>query len=133
MAESYGELVVELHRSHAENYDVELWVSDPGSAGEIAPVRGQAAISIPTLAKLNQKPAEYGQMLTDQLLQGKEVRDFYVFHRRAFATREMGLRVRLLIGSGVPELQSLPGSCWWTPRQAIRWRCRNEPRSPATC
>ena len=70
-------------------------------------MRGQAAISIPTLAKLNQKPAEYGQMLTDQLLQGKEVRDFYVFNRRAFATREMGLRVRLLIGSGVPELQSL--------------------------
>ncbi len=107
MAESYGELVIELHRSHAENYDVELWVSDSGSAGETAPVRGQASISLPALARLNQKPAEYGKELTATLLEGKEVRDFYVFHRRAFATREMGLRVRLLIGSGVPELQCL--------------------------
>ena len=70
-------------------------------------MRGQAAISIPTLAKLNQKPAEYGQMLTDQLLQGKEVRDFYLLHRKAFASREMGLRVHEVPGSGVPELQSL--------------------------
>ena len=41
LAESYGKLVIELHRWHAENYDVELWVSDPGSGGELAPVRGQ--------------------------------------------------------------------------------------------
>ena len=92
LAESNGELVIELHRWHAENYDVELRVSDPGAGGELAPVRGQARIAIPALARLNQQLAEYGLLLTDQLLQGEEVRGFYILHRRAFAAREMGVR-----------------------------------------
>jgi len=57
----YGEMEVGLHRSQPDSYDVELRVTDPGTAGEVAPARGQARISLDELLVLEDSAADYGR------------------------------------------------------------------------
>ncbi len=104
---TYGEIEIGLHRSQTETYEVELCVSDPGSAGEVAPARGHAPISIADLLPLAHDPAQYGRTLSAQLLSDPSIREFYVRNKTAFDSLGMLLRVRLLIGTGAPELHAL--------------------------
>lgn len=103
----YGEIEVGLHRSHPEAYDVELRVTDPGTAGEVAPARGQARISHEDLSELQYRAADYGQRLSDQLFNDREIREFYLKNQSAFDSRGLMLRLRILIGPSAPELHGL--------------------------
>lgn len=87
-------------------------VSDPDSAAEVAPARGEAPVSIERLSALAEdlseySPAKYGQLLCAQLLADAQVREFFLRNKTSFESRGLALRVRLLIGPGAPELQAL--------------------------
>jgi len=103
----YGEMEVGLHRSQPDAYDVELRVADPGTAGEVAPARGQARISLDELLVLEDSAADYGRALSDQVFKDPQIREFYLKNRASFDSRGLMQRLRILIGHSVPELHSL--------------------------
>jgi len=103
----YGEMEVGLHRSQPDSYDVELRVADPGTAGEVAPARGQARISLDELLVLEDSAADYGRALSDQVFKDPQIREFYLKNRASFDSRGLMQRLRILIGHSVPELHSL--------------------------
>ncbi len=103
----YGEIEVGLHRSYPDAYGVELRVTDPGTAGEVAPARGQSRISLEALSALQHSAADYGRVLSDQLFQDPEIREFYLKNRAALDSRGLMLRLRILIGPSAPELHSV--------------------------
>jgi len=114
---AYGEIEVVLDRSQPESYEVELRVIDPGTEGEIAPVRGQARISIEELSALQSQPDEYGEKLADQLFGDSGVREFYARNKASFDSRGLMLRLRVLIEPSVPELH------------AVRWELLRDPET----
>ncbi|MBK9315433.1 MAG: CHAT domain-containing protein [Acidobacteria bacterium] len=103
----YGEIEIGLHRVQPEAYEIELRVTDPETQAEIAPARGQAHISPDELLTMQQNHAQYGEVLTSQLFEDEAIRKLYSNTRAAFESRELKLRVRLLIGHSVPELHGL--------------------------
>jgi hypothetical protein len=118
----YGEIEIGLHRLQPEAVEVELRVTDPETQGEIAPARGQAQISVEELLSLQQDPAQYGAVLTSRLFENEAISTLYSNTRAAFQSRDLKLRLRLLIGHSVPELHG------------VRWELLLDPetKSPLT-
>ena len=103
----YGEIEIGLTRAQPEAYEIELRITDPSTEGEIAPVHGQAHISLDELAALHYSPRDYGQKLADQLFQDPKLREFYGRNKAVFDSNGVGIRLRLLIDPSASELQSL--------------------------
>ncbi len=118
-AKMYAELEVSLHRVQAEAFQVELRFSTPQSEAELPPARGLAALQPAQLLTLHSDPAAYGKLLTKQLFADPEVKALYARAKTAVETAELSLRLRLVIGPSVPELQ------------ALRWELLRDPESNA--
>ena len=117
MIAPYGELEIGFHRAQPEHYELQIRVIDPGSEGEIAPVRGEARISLEDLSSTWNDPSQYGKLLTDQTFYDSKIKEFCNTIKVAFDARGLLLRVRLLIGPSAPELHG------------VRWELLLDPES----
>lgn len=107
MAE-YVDLEIGLHRREAGSYAVEVRAVQPDSETDTR-AEGPAQFDLSALRDLALDPAAYGQTLKDNLFAAPKVREVFS-NTVTIAQREaIPLRVRLLIGSSAPELNSL----WW--------------------
>src|SRR5690242_16341660 len=105
--ESYGDLEIGLNRLRDGVYAVDLRLIDPASDSEIPPQRGEAAISLDTLADLEFDPVQYGQSLAAQLLPDGVLHTFYTKAKSRFDQPARNLRVRLFIGPSAGELNAI--------------------------
>lgn len=111
----YGEIEIGLHRTQLEGFEVQLRVADPGTEGEIAPVRGATAIAIDKLVQVEHDPKRYGEVLTEQLFHDAAVRQFYDTNKATLDRSGLMIRMRVLIGTSAPELH------------AVRWELLCDP------
>ncbi len=103
----YPELEIGLSRLAAEAFQVELRFNDPASEAEVPPERGPAALDLEELLTLHQDPRAYGEALAAQIFADERVRGLYGRVKAAVAASERFLRLRLLVGPSVPELNGL--------------------------
>ncbi|NJO04138.1 MAG: CHAT domain-containing protein [Chloroflexaceae bacterium] len=116
---SYADLEIGLHRRANARYSVEMSFSQPDSDTDIRLHRNEPvlfSIDLNQLARLQGDPAEYGRVLGASLFT-EAVTTVYTQALSVVQSREMGLRVRLLIGPSAPELHSL------------RWETLREPQN----
>ena len=107
MAETV-DLEIGLHHREAGSYAVELRAVQPDSETDTR-AEGPAQFDLAALRNFAIDPAAYGQALTENLFTAPKVRQVFS-NTLAIAQREgIPLRLRLLIGSSAPELNSL----WW--------------------
>jgi len=111
----YAEIEIGLHRTQIEGFEVQLRVTDPGTAGEVAPVRGATTLSIDKLAQLEHDAKRYGESLTEQLFHDAAVRQFYETNKATLDRGGLMIRLRILIGTSAPELH------------AVRWELLCDP------
>jgi hypothetical protein len=114
MAE-FVDLEIGLHHREAGSYAVELRAVQPDSETDNR-AEGPAQFDLAALHDLIFDPAAYGQALKEELFAAPKVRE--VFSNTLTIAQHEGipLRVRLLIGSSAPELNSL---LWETLRNPI--------------
>jgi hypothetical protein len=114
MAETV-DLEIGLHHREAGSYAVELRAVQPGSETDTR-AEGPATFDLAALRDLIIDPAAYGQALKEALFAAPKVRE--VFSNTVTIAQRDGipLRVRLLIGSSAPELNSL---LWETLRNPL--------------
>jgi hypothetical protein len=107
MAETV-DLEIGLHHREAGSYVVELRAVQPDSETDTR-ADGPAQFDLAALRELAFDPAAYGRALKENLFADPKVREVFS-NTITIAQREaISLRVRLLIGSSAPELNSL----WW--------------------
>jgi hypothetical protein len=116
----YAELEIGLHRLAAEEVQVELRFSDPGSDAEVPAEKGPAALDLAALLTLQQDPRAYGEALAAQVFSDERVRGLYGRAKTAVEASGRFLRLRVLVGPSVPELHG------------VRWEllCDPETRAP---
>ncbi len=112
-----GELEVGLHRVQRGVYEVVLWLVDPQSDAEVAPVRGLAAIAVDELQGLQTMPERYGRTLAAQVFADPAVRLLYAKAR--VVMDRAGLRLRIAIDASALELHEL------------RWELLRDPENDA--
>ncbi len=115
----YAELEVALHRSSDDGYRVELRFTNPESEAEVPPEQGTAELDPQSLLTLHHDPKAYGEALAGGLLADSAIQLLWSRARTAAESADLHLRLRLLIGSSVPELQ------------ALRWELLRDPESGA--
>jgi hypothetical protein len=119
MAE-HAELEIGLRRGSDGGYNVELRFADPGSDADtwLASERGcKATFDFVQLTALANDPIGYGAALTDSLFSEPDIRGNFEQARASAQTRQIPLRVRLIMDSG--ELHRL------------RWETLLDPQSRA--
>lgn len=107
MDKSAADLEVGLHRRDAEAIAVEFRFSRPDSDAEVRLGQGVARLDLDALTKLPAGSPDYARLLTDNLFADPEVRSAFAQAFASAQSLEMPLRLRLFIGSSLPELHSL--------------------------
>jgi predicted ATPase/Tfp pilus assembly protein PilF len=103
-----ADLDIDLDHSDAPgSYFVELRLSLPGSAADIAPVRGLAQFETGSLYQQALDSTACGRFLTQGLFSEPAVREYFNNARISAQALDVPLRLRLSIGPGAPELHSL--------------------------
>src|SRR6516165_9033223 len=104
----YGDLEIGLSRVSSGNYQVELRLTDPDSDADLPPKKGEVVIAFSSLAQLVHLPDELGMALTQAVFTDPKIHSFYTSAKATFERTGRVLRLRLTIGSSVPELNDLP-------------------------
>jgi hypothetical protein len=110
----YAELEIALHTG-PDAYTVELRFSHPDSDAELTPQRGPAALDLEELLSLQFDAVAYGRTLAAQLFHDEAVRTLYAGAKAVVEASGVHLRLRLAVGSDVPELH------------AVRWELLRDP------
>jgi transcriptional regulator with XRE-family HTH domain len=121
-AAEYADLEISLNRvdrDDPDNYEVEMRFTQPGSASQIAPLRGWARFELENLQAQDDMES-YGRMLTSNLFTDPDVRGFFNRVRDRVENLRAQLPIRLFIGPSAPELNNL------------RWETLRDPQEPTT-
>ena len=105
----YADLELSLHRREA-GYAVEMRFSQPDSDAEIRLGQGQpisAQLDVAALQMLITDPAAYGKALAQALFADANLLAAFAQARASAQSLKAPLRIRLVIGSSAPELNSL--------------------------
>jgi len=106
----FSDLEISLQRRDGESYSVEMRLSQPNSDADIRLGQGEAlsaSFDLTTLQGLIGDPAEYGKNLADSLFADAGIASGFAQARTGAESLHAPLRVRLLIGPGAPELNTL--------------------------
>jgi hypothetical protein len=115
----FAELEVSLHRRDSGSYTVDFRFSQPDSDADNRLVPGAApqfSTSFDELQNLAHNPVGYGEKLTEDFFSDPSMKDAFTQALNIAESKELSLRIRLLIGPTAPELQNL------------RWELLNNPR-----
>ena len=119
--EHYAELELGVHQIQAGSYQVELRFTDPdpNNQAEVAAQRQPTSLDLGILLKLQLDADAYAAALTEQIFSDEQVRLTWGKIKTAVESRQLYMRLRLLIGASAPELHGL------------RWELLRDPETQA--
>jgi CHAT domain-containing protein len=113
----YAELELSLHRLDATTCSLEFRFSQPNEDSLGQNTRAEINIETQKLQELQLLPDEYSQALTGALFGTEEIRTAFAQARALARRNDTPIRMRLVIGTGDPELH------------ALRWELLRDPQS----
>ncbi len=124
----YAELEISLHRQGTGSYAVDFRYSQPESDADIRLGQDnliQANIDLEALQNLAHNPEQYGEQLTQQFFADPGVQTAFAQALSSAQSLDIPLRLRLMIGPGASELNSVR---WETLRNPLdnTHLCTNE-------
>ena len=106
MDTSYTTLTLGLHRQ-GPTFSIELSHQDPTSQAAIAPLRGEMALELSELLRLQLEPERYGEALAKQLFAQEAVLRRFQEVERAVQAAGQRLRISLRVDPSAQELHGL--------------------------
>jgi len=106
----FADLELSLHRRDGNNYSVEMRFTQPGSDADIRLGMGEVlnvTFDMSALQALIADPAEYGQLLAENLFADANVLAGFAQARTSAQSLQAPLRIRLMIGPSAPELNTI--------------------------
>ena len=102
-----ADLEIGLHRRDGESYAIDFRFNQPDSDTDVRLGQGFARFDLQALAKLPASSQDYSQALTSSLFSDPAVQTAFAQALSSAQTLDLPLRIRLLIGTSAPELQTL--------------------------
>jgi hypothetical protein len=102
-----ADLEIGLHRRDGESYAIDFRFNQPDSDTDVRLGQGSARFDLQALAKLAASSQDYSQALTSSLFSDPAVQTAFAQALSSAQTLDLPLRIRLLIGTSAPELQTL--------------------------